>query len=219
MAGSFVDEIVDFFLPLFTTWGYLIVFAGAFLESIFITGWIAPGTAVLLLGSFYAAQGGLNIFLVALFACLGAFAGDNVGYFIGVKGGEWLQTRYRSSRRLRRGIERTQGYFKRYGGATVLFGRLVSGVDAFIPVSAGIGGMRYLRYIAFDIPGIFIWTGILCSLGYFFGDNWETIDDFVGYIGWAVLGVVVLIFLVVYLLKRFAARRRTVEEGEDEITE
>ena len=207
MTGSFVETIIDFFMPLFTSWGYLIVFAGAFLESIFITGWLAPGTTVVLLGSFYAAQGALNIFLVGLCACLGAFIGDNVGYLIGVKGGEWLQARYRNSRRLRRGIERTEGYFKRYGGLTVLFGRLVSGVDAFIPVSAGIGGMRYRRYVAFDIPGILFWTGILCVLGYFFGENWEAIDDFVGYIGWAILGVAILVVLAVYLVNRFTARR------------
>ena len=215
MAGSFVDTIIDFFLPLFTSWGYVIVFAGAFLESIFLTGWLAPGTTVVLLGSFYAAQGAMNIFLVGLCACVGAFAGDNLGYFIGLKGGDWLQAKYESSKRLKRGIARTEGYFSRYGGATVLFGRLVSGIDAFIPVSAGVGNMSYPKYIAFDIPGIMVWTSILCVLGFFFGDNWETIDDFIGYFGWGLLALVLLVFIVIFLVKRLR-RGKQAAGGEEE---
>lgn len=214
MAGSFVDTIIDFFLPLFSTWGYLIIFAGAFLESIFLTGWLAPGTMVILLGSFYAAQGASNIFLVGLCACLGAFAGDNLGYGIGAKCGDWLEARYRNSKRLKRGIGRTEGYFKRFGGATVLFGRMVSGVDAFIPVSAGIGNMPYRKYLLYDIPGILIWTGVLCGLGYLFGDNWEAIDDFIGYFGWALIGLIILIVFVNYLVKRFKRRKEAVNEEE-----
>ena len=215
MAGSFVDSIVEFFLPLFTTWGYLIVFAGTFLESIFLTGWIAPGVAVVLLGSFYAAQGALNIFLVGVFACLGAFAGDSIGYLIGAKGGGWLQARYQKSERLRRGVGRTQDYFDRYGGATVLFGRLISGLDAFLPVSAGIGNMGYRRYIAFDIPGIFILTGVLCTIGYFFGENWESIADFINYIGWGLLGLFVLVVLAFYLFNRRIKHKALEDEEEN----
>ncbi len=208
MAGSLVDSIVDFFQPLFASWGYLIIFGGVFLESIFLTGWLAPGTTVILLGSFYAAQGALDIFLVGLIAFLGALVGDSTGYGIGVKCGEWLQENYRSNKRLQRGMVRTERYFDRYGEATVLFGRMVSGVDAFIPVSTGVGNMPYLKYMAFDIPGILLWTGILCCLGYLFGDHWEAIDDFVGYIGWGLLALIMLVVSAVYMVKRLLRRRR-----------
>lgn len=213
MTGSFADEIVEFFLPLFSSWGYLLVFAGVFLESLFFTGWIAPGATALVLGGFYAGQGELNIFLVSSAAVIGAYTGDSVGYLIGLKGGDWVLERYGHSKRLKRGLERTESYFSRYGGVTVLFGRMLSGIDAFIPLSAGLGGMSYRRYLLFDIPGIVIWTGIMVSLGYVFGDNWETIDDIINYLGWGLVGILVLVLAAAYLVNRWRKRRRSGSEA------
>lgn len=206
MADSFADTIVKFFLPFFSAWGYFIIFSGIFLESIFITGWIAPGSTVLLLGSFYAAQGDLNISQVGMIAVFAAFLGDNVGYFMGTRYGDWLLNRYGDHKRLKKGLEKTKGYFQRFGGATVILGRMISGVDAFIPLFAGLGSMRYKKYIAYDIPGILLWVGILCTLGYLFGNNWEAIDNFLGYLGWSIFVLIIVIITVYFLVKR---RRRT----------
>jgi len=215
MNPSIADTIVEYFMPLFSTWGYLIVFGGAFLESIIVIGWVAPGTTVVLLGSFYAAQGQLNIFLVGLCAVLGAFLGDNVGYVMGWKGGDWVLDRYGERKRVKEGLRKTEDYFRRFGGATVLFGRMVSGVDAFIPFIAGVGSMRYRRYIAYDIPGILIWVSIPCTLGYLFGDNWEAIDNFFSYMGWGLLALLVVIILVYYLVKRRKGRKEAAAPEEN----
>ena len=214
MNPSIADTIVEFFLPLFSTWGYLLVFGGAFLESIFLVGWLAPGTTAILLGSFYAAQGELNIVLVGICAVLGAFLGDNVGYAMGWKGGGWMLERYGERIRIKKGLDRTEDYFRRYGGITVLFGRLFSGIDAFVPLVAGLSSMRYRRYIAYDIPGIMIWVGILCTLGYLFGDNWEAISDFISYMGWGLLAILIAIILSYYLVKRRKKNKGAVAEEE-----
>lgn len=202
MNGSLANTILNFLMPLFSSWGYVIVFAGIFLESIFLTGWIAPGSTVLLLGSFYAAQGQLNIVSTAVIGVLAAFLGDNVGFFLGARYGKRLLDKYRDHKRMYEGLEKTQSYFRRYGGATVLFGRMISGIDAFIPLFAGLGGMRYRKYVAFDIPGIFLWVAMLCTLGYLFGDNWEAIDRFFGIIGWGLLALVLAAVAVYFLIKR-----------------
>src|SRR4030042_4971132 len=139
ILASFVNRGIELLQPLFNNWGYLIVLAGVFLESIFITGWIAPGTAVLLLGSFYAAQGELNFVAILAVAVGGAILGDNVGFFSGRRLGRRVVEMYERHPRLKRGMEGSERYFDRYGGATVLFGRMVSGIDAFIPVTAGRG--------------------------------------------------------------------------------
>lgn len=206
MADSFADAIVKFFLPFFSSWGYIIVFTGIFLESIFLTGWIAPGSTVLLLGSFYAAQGDLNIVQVGIIAVCAALLGDNVGYILGSSFGGRLLDRYGTHKRLKKGLEKTKGYFQRFGGATVLFGRMISGIDAFIPFFAGLGRMRYRKYIAYDIPGVLIWVGILCALGYLFGNNWEVIDDFFGYLGWGIFALIIAVITIYYLTNR---RRKT----------
>ncbi len=187
-------EIEDILTNQLALCGYLIVFLGVFFESIFLTGWLAPGTAVILLGSFFAAQGYYNVVVVWVVALAGALAGDSAGFGIGLKGGDRLLKRYGDRWGLSRGVDRSEAYFKRYGGVTVIFGRMVSGIDAFIPVTAGLSRMPYSRYMLFDVPGAVLWTGILTALGYFFGDQWERIEGALQKLG---LGSLVLLALVV----------------------
>ena len=202
-------------MPLFSSWGYPIVFAGVFLESIFLTGWIAPGTTVILLGAFFAAQGELNILMLWATSVAAALLGDNVGYFIGRKIGREAVERYDGRPRLRRGMERSQRFFSRHGGVTVLFGRMLSGLDAFIPLTAGLNAMPYRRYMAYDIPAAMIWSGLFSALGYFFGDNWQAIDRFISRLGWGMLGVVAAAVAAFLLVGRHRRGKRPVapEEG------
>lgn len=207
MDGSAIDRLLDWLMPLFSNWGYLIVFAGVLLESVFLTGWIAPGTTVILIGSFFAAQGELNIFMLWATSVVAALLGDNVGYFIGRRMGRGAEERYERKPRLRRGMERSQRFFSRYGGITVLFGRMVSGVDAFIPVTAGINAMPHWKYMAYDVPGAMIWSGAFCALGYFFGNNWRTIDKIISWLGWGALALVAAGVLAVWLVKKRRGER------------
>ena len=204
-------------MPLFSNWGYLIVFAGVFLESIFLTGWIAPGTTVILIGSFFAAQGELNIWMLWATSVVAALLGDNVGYFIGRRMGREVKERYDKKPRLRSGMQRSQRFFSRYGGITVLFGRMISGVDAFIPVTAGMNGMPHWKYMAYDIPGAMLWSGVFCALGYFFGNNWRTIDRVIDYFGWGTLGLIVAAVVVLLLVRRRRKGKEPVVEDSSGI--
>jgi len=217
LLASFANQLLDWLMPLFSNWGYLIVFAGVFLESIFLTGWIAPGTTVILIGSFFASQGELNIFMLWVTSVVAALLGDNVGYFIGRRMGREVVERYDERPRLRRGMERSQRFFSRYGGATVLFGRMISGVDAFIPVTAGMNGMPHWKYMAYDIPGAMLWSGVFCALGYFFGNNWRTIDRVIDYFGWGTLGLIVAAVVVLLLVRRRRKGKEPVVEDSSGI--
>jgi len=207
LHASFIDSLLEWLKPLFASWGYLIVFGGVFLESIFLTGWVAPGTAVILLGSFYAAHGELNAYLIGAVAFAGALLGDNVGYAVGRRLGMGIKEKYQQHRRLKKGMETSERWFARFGGATVLFGRMVSGVDAFIPLTAGMGRMPYWKYILFDLPGIAMWVAIVTTLGYFFGESWETIVKVLDWLGWGLLAIVAAITTAVYLSRRHKRRQ------------
>jgi membrane protein DedA with SNARE-associated domain len=124
--------------------------------------------------------------------------------------------RGRGRRRLRRGMETSQRWFSRYGGATVLLGRLVSGVDAFIPLTAGVGGMPYHRYMLYDLPGIAIWVGMIAALGYFFGESWETIAKVMDRLGWGLLVALAASVAAVYLVRRRRSRRNVAAKEDAE---
>ncbi|MDI6874829.1 DedA family protein [Candidatus Solincola sp.] len=206
MQGSLVDRILDFFMPLFSYWGYAIVFGGVFLESLFLTGWIAPGTMVLLLAGFYAAHGELNPLMVTATAVVAALLGDLIGFFIGRRLGRGLISRYRDRPRVMLGLDRGQRYFRRYGGLTVILGRMLSGVDAFIPVTAGINRMSLGAYLGFDIPGIILWSALFTCLGYFLGTQWRTIDRIFDALGWGLLALLAMVAAAWYLARRRAER-------------
>jgi membrane protein DedA with SNARE-associated domain len=214
LTSSFVNRLLDWLLPLFAYWGYLIVFVGVFFESIFLTGWIAPGTTVLLLGGFYAAHGELNIWMIWTTALFGALLGDNVGYFIGRRLGLEVMEKYDNRPKWHHRLERSQNFFSHYGGITVLFGRMVSGIDAFIPLTAGLNGMPHWKYMLYDVPGAMLWAGIFCALGYFFGENWQTIDKVINALGLGFLGVLALVVVVFLLLKRRRKRSDPVQGDE-----
>lgn len=194
--------VPEWMLELFSAWGYVFVFVGVFLESIFLTGWIAPGTAALLLGGFFSARGDLNVLLVGGLAAGAAIAGDNVGYILGRFSGDKLVSRFGDRFKISQRVDRVRDFFDRYGGVSVLFGRLISGIDAFVPLTAGMGRMSYPRYMAYDVPAALVWTGGLISAGYLFGESWEAIERVVGVVGWAFLGLLALALLGIYLLKR-----------------
>jgi membrane protein DedA with SNARE-associated domain len=207
LTSSVVDQLLDWFMPLFSNWGYLIVFVGVFLESIFLTGWIAPGTTVILIAGFFASQGDLNIWMIWVTSVVAALLGDNVGYFIGRFTGKRVMERYQERPKLPGGLERSQRYFARYGGINVLFGRMISGVDAFIPLTAGTSGMPHWKYMAYDVPAAMLWSGVFCALGYFFGESWQTIDKVISWLGWGALCLIVLVVAAILVFRHRAKKR------------
>lgn len=208
---SLVNRLIEFLEPFFSSFGYLIVFAGAFLEGSFVFGWFAPGTTLLLIGSFYAAQGYLSPFWVAAAAFVGCMAGDSLGYYFGIAPGNWMVRRYGHLLRIKEGVEASERYFDRFGGVTVLFGRLIPGIDAFVPFTAGLNHMSYLRFMAYDIPSAFFYVALFTFIGYFFGDNWQYIEDILASIGWGVFGLMFLAILAAWWLKR---RRAAADDSE-----
>lgn len=208
MIRPVLDSILDWVTDLMSTWGYLLIFAGMFLESMFLTGWLAPGTVILLLGGLFASKGDLNVFLVGGIALAAALLGDTVGYIIGRRGGQALVDKYSSHFKIAERTEKAERYFERFGPVTVLFGRLLSGLDAFVPLTAGMAGMPYWKYILYDIPSAILFTGGLTAVGYFFGEHWETIDSVIGKIGWGITGLIAAVVVAYLIYHRLKKRRQ-----------
>ena len=114
-----------------------------------------------------------------------------------------------------KGMEASQRYFDLYGAVTVLFGRMISGIDSFIPVTAGMSEMPYWKYLVFDLPGAALWVGLIGTLGYLFGNNWETIEEVINWFGWGLLGLVALIVAIIYLVHRRRKNKATMARAGD----
>ncbi|MEO8631635.1 MAG: VTT domain-containing protein, partial [Betaproteobacteria bacterium] len=129
-----------------------------------------PGDSLLFVAGTLAGAGAMSVHLLVIVLILAAVAGDSLNYAIG----RWIGQRiygYRDTWFFKKAfIERTHGYFERYGGRTIIIARFVPIVRTYAPFVAGIGRMDYGRFLMFNVGGAVLWVALLGYAGYFFGN-------------------------------------------------
>jgi membrane protein DedA with SNARE-associated domain len=184
---------------LVATAGYPAVFALVGAESLGIP---LPGETALVLASVYAGETHrLSPWFIFAAAVCGAVVGDNIGFWIGIKGGYRLARRYGPKVRLdERKLKVARYLFDRQGAKLVFFGRFVSVLRTYAAFLGGTTKMRWRRFLVANAAGGILWAAIYTSVGYLAGHTLErlslTIDLVIG--GAAVL----VIAAVVVLLRR-----------------
>jgi membrane-associated protein len=176
-------------------WALLVVCLIVFAETGLLVGFILPGDTLLVIAGLLTNTSdifGLNVWIVALLIAVAAFVGGEVGYLIGRKGGPAVFERKESGLFSRRNVERTNAFFERYGGMTVILARFVPIVRTFAPVAAGVGRMPWSRYSLYNLVGALLWGFGLTMLGYGIGFIPWIADLVTKYIELILIGVVVI---------------------------
>ena len=159
--------------PILNSYGYLAVGGLLFLEDF---GVPAPGEAILIAAAVYAGAGQLHIALVVLIGLLAAVLGDNVGFAIGHFGGRALVLRFGRYVLLTQDrLAKAEGFFTRHGGKVVTIARFIEGLRQANGIIAGLTGMRWRRFLAFNVLGAAIWVGLWSTVGYLAGNHFEAI--------------------------------------------
>ena len=136
------------------------LFVGAFIP--FITG----DSLLFASGLIAAAASGVNIWVLAIGTGIAAFAGDQVGFWLGRKYGRPYLDR-RGGPRTRKAIARTEWFYTTFGWWSVVIARFVPWGRVFVPVIAGVGRMGYLRFSSANLVGALCWGVGLTVIGYF----------------------------------------------------
>ncbi|MFN0302061.1 MAG: DedA family protein [Burkholderiales bacterium] len=165
-----LDKHLAVLLGQYGTWVYAILFAIIFCETGLVVTPFLPGDSLLFVAGALWAASDMNINALALTIIVAAFCGDNVNYFIGRKLGPKVFKSEGSRFLNRSALDKTQAFYVRHGGKTVIMARFVPLVRTFAPFVAGIGKMFYPRYILFSVVGSLLWVGLLAYGGYFFGN-------------------------------------------------
>lgn len=185
---------------------YALLFAIVFCETGLVVTPFLPGDSLLFAAGAFAARGDLSLPVVLGVLFLAAALGDTVNYSIGrTLGPRWLSKE--DSRIFKREyLDRTREFFHRHGGKTIVMARFVPIVRTFAPFVAGVGHMRYRRFLAFNIGGAVAWVGGFTALGYFFGNIPAVEENFT----LAILAIIALSVMpgVWHWAKDRAARRR-----------
>jgi membrane-associated protein len=151
-------------------YGYLLLFAIVFAETGLLVGFMLPGDSLMFTVGVVAGAGQLNIVLINLVLMAAAVIGDGVGYWLGKRTGSKIFNRPDSRLFRKEYLERTQAFYERHGGKTIIYARFVPIVRTFAPFVAGVAGMRYSRFLAFNIFGGIGWVFSLTMLGYALGN-------------------------------------------------
>lgn len=203
--------------PILNKYGY---FAVAGLIGVESFGIPAPGQTVMVAAAIYAGAGKMNIFGVAAVAFVAAVLGDNIGYWIGVRGGRALVHRWGKYVFLTpERFEKAEKFFARRGNRIVLVARFIDGLRQFNGVIAGITAMPWKTFLIYNAVGAAIWVGWWTGIAYLLGNHLvEIIDHAHHYKWWAIGVVVVAIGTYIWLHMRHIRRRRAKAAAEAEPT-
>ena len=163
-----VDRHLLEFATEYGVWIYALLFLIIFLETGVVVTPFLPGDSLLFAVGALAAAGVIDLVGILSLLTAAAIIGDNTNYFIGRAVGPRVFTEH--SRWLKREhLLRTQRFYEVHGGKAVVLARFVPIVRTFAPFVAGVGRMRYPRFLAFDVAGGILWVWGFGLLGYFTG--------------------------------------------------
>ena len=151
------------------TWTYGILFFVIFMETGFVVTPFLPGDSLLFAAGTFAALGSLNPYYLFGLLSVAAVLGDTINYSIGAYIGERA---FSGNIKLlkQEHLERTQKFYEKHGGKTIILARFIPIIRTFAPFVAGVGTMKYSRFITYNVVGGIAWVAIFTFLGYFFGN-------------------------------------------------
>ena len=208
-----INEYLEGWVQQYPVAVYGILFAIIFAETGLVVTPFLPGDSLLFAVGAISARPemGMNVWLVSLVILVAAIIGDSVNYWIGRHLSQWLMRKF--PRIVKQAhIDRTNAFFTKYGGKTLIIARFVPIVRTFAPFVAGSGRMDYGKFMYYNVVGALLWVGLLIPAGYFFGQlevvkkNFELV----------VIGIIIVSLIpgiIGFLQARAAHKRQVTDEG------
>ena len=177
---EFFSFIIDFILHIdqhltelaaqYGVWIYGILFLIIFCETGLVVMPLLPGDSLLFAAGSIAAIGEMNIHLMVVLLIIAAILGDAVNFMIGKFFGEKLFANPNSKIFKQSHLQKTQQFYAKHGGKTIILARFIPIVRTFAPFVAGMGHMTYHHFLAYNVIGGVLWVTLFSYLGYFFGN-------------------------------------------------
>jgi membrane protein DedA with SNARE-associated domain len=172
-------------------------------EAAVFLGFVFPGETAVLLAGFLASTGRVPVVALGTVVVVAAIVGDSVGYEVGKRYGPRL-LRTRPFGRYEHRVDQARGFLDGRGGSAIFVGRFTAFLRAVTPGLAGLSGMRYRRFLAYNAAGGLVW-GLGCVVaGYVAGSSYQQVAHYLGQGGAATAAVLVVVALVGW---RLAKRR------------
>lgn len=193
------------------------------LETSILIGLIVPGDTVVLVASI-GVEDLIQAFALAVAVIVGALIGESVGFALG----RWIGPRIRRSWLGRRIGEnqwqRAENYLHRRGGIAIFLSRFLPMLHSLVPLTVGMSGYSYRRFLAWTFPACVLWTGLYIGIAAGAAGTYRELADQLGsnahWLGYIFVGILVVFLLVVWGVKKLLHRieERHMEKTPDEAT-
>ena len=196
---------------------YPTIFLLMLLESTVVP---VPSEFVVTPAAYHAAGGSLNVFLIILFATIGADVGASINYFAALYVGRPVVYRFANSRighlclLNQEKIEKSERYFDQHGVAATLTGRFVPVIRHLISIPAGLARMNYWKFLLFTTIGAGGWHSMLAALGWYMHaivpeeQLNDKISEYAEYITLAIIGLIVAA-AAYFVIKKLLNKKKT----------
>ncbi|MBQ6187071.1 MAG: DedA family protein [Prevotella sp.] len=197
---------------LLSSLSYGVIFFLMLLESTVVP---VPSELVVAPAAYHAASGELNIWLVILYATLGADCGATINYIAGRYLGRPVMYRFAESKwghmclLDKQKLEKSEQYFTQHGAIATITGRLLIGIRHLISIPAGMAKMNYLKFLLYTTIGAGLWNIILAVLGIYLhkfvpeDELANTVTQYGHVISYFLLAVVALLVLYFIVKKKY----------------
>src|SRR5690606_9504343 len=200
-----IDEHLISIVANYGTWTYAILFLIIFAETGLVVTPFLPGDSLLFAAGAISATGVMDplLLFILLFgaAVLGDFVNYSVGSYLGLKiftkDAKLFKTTY---------LEKTQEFFKKYGGKTILVARFVPIIRTYAPFIAGAGSMNYSKFLFYNVLGGAIWTSLFITDGYFFG-NFTFVKYIFSMVVFIIIGTCIVLILWEFVKKKLTSQK------------
>lgn len=188
-----MSDVLSSVGDLASPWAYVVVALLATLETAAFIGLAVPGELGLLVGGYIASEGRASLGAMMAIATAGAILGDSIGFQVGRSFGPRMRHSRLGGRVGDERWERADDFLRKRGGRAVFFGRFVGILRALVPALAGASGMRYRRFLLWDVLGAVIWGPGLVWLGYMAGGSYDKAAQWTGRASLVLLGLIVIV--------------------------
>ena len=193
------------------TGGLLAITFIIFAESGLLIGFVLPGDSLLLAAGLFAADGKLPIEWLVPLIIIAAIVGYEVGYYFGERAGPKIFKRKSGFLFREEYMIRTEKFFDKYGGATVVGARFIAHVRTFVSVIAGASHMNHKKYTFYNIVGAVLWGGGLTLISYYLGTKVPDIDRYL--IPAVIVSLIILYSFTIWKLAQTPEKRHNLKKG------
>ena len=189
------------------------------LETSVLVGLVVPGDTIVIVAA-TAVASPLEGVLLGLAIVIGSLLGESAGFWIG----RWLGPRIRASRLGRRlgeaNWERSERYLRRRGGPAIFLSRFLPVLHSLVPLTVGMTGFRYRRFLAWTAPACILWATLYVSVAAAAAGTYRELADTVHFAGYIFVGVIVLFLVLIYAGKKLIERleHRHLASDDDALT-